>query len=41
MKFQVFVLKSHAIVMDRNFWDACPWEEDLQYARQVRCTAPS
>ncbi|GIL55295.1 hypothetical protein Vafri_10858 [Volvox africanus] len=19
----------------RNFWDACPWEEDLQYARQV------
>jgi len=20
----------------RNFWDACPWEEDLGYARQVR-----
>jgi tRNA-specific 2-thiouridylase len=19
----------------RNFWDACPWEEDLSYARQV------
>jgi hypothetical protein len=19
----------------RNFWDACPWEEDLGYARQV------
>lgn len=19
----------------RNFWDACPWEEDLQYAQQV------
>jgi tRNA methyl transferase len=20
----------------RNFWDACPWEEDLRYAQQVR-----
>lgn len=20
----------------RNFWDACPWEEDLEYCRQVR-----
>lgn len=19
----------------RNFWDACPWQEDLEYARQV------
>lgn len=19
----------------RNFWDACPWEEDLEYARKV------
>jgi tRNA-specific 2-thiouridylase len=19
----------------RNFWDACPWEEDLSYAQQV------
>lgn len=23
----------------RNFWDACPWEEDLDYARQVRAGA--
>jgi hypothetical protein len=23
----------------RNFWDACPWEEDLAYARQVGLTA--
>lgn len=20
----------------RNFWGACPWEEDLQYAQEVR-----
>ena len=20
----------------RNFWDACPWEEDLEYCRKVR-----
>lgn len=20
----------------RNFWDACPWEEDLAYCQQVR-----
>ncbi len=19
----------------RNFWDACPWEEDLEYCRAV------
>ena len=19
----------------RNFWDACPWEEDLEYCRKV------
>jgi hypothetical protein len=19
----------------RNFWDACPWEEDLEYAKKV------
>jgi tRNA-5-taurinomethyluridine 2-sulfurtransferase len=25
----------------RNFWDACPWEEDLSYCRQVRATQPS
>lgn len=22
----------------RNSWDACPWEEDLEYAKQARCT---
>lgn len=27
----------------RNFWDSCPWEEDLSYCRQVSAasTAPS
>lgn len=23
----------------RNFWDACPWEADLEFARKVRCGA--
>jgi tRNA U34 2-thiouridine synthase MnmA/TrmU len=28
----------------RNFWEACPWEEDLDYCRQVsaaRCLGPT
>ena len=23
-----------------NFWDSCPWEEDLDICKQVRSTTP-